>query len=78
MTDKPKIIDNFIKFILEITPAKIAGNTDPGDVACAEKQLRAVVNMLRNQKEQAVVRADLISKKPIRKAPPMRRPFRGR
>jgi hypothetical protein len=77
VTDKPKIIDNFIKFIIEITPAKIAGNNDPGDVACAEKQLRAVVTMLRNQKEQAIVRADLISQKPVRK-PPLRRPFRGR
>jgi hypothetical protein len=77
LTDKPQIIDNFIKLILEITPAKIAGNNDPGDFACAEKQLRAVVNMLRNQKEQAVVRADLISQKPVRK-PPLRGPFRGR
>jgi hypothetical protein len=76
VTDKPKIIENFIKTILEINPSQIAGTSDPGDIACAEKQLRAVVTMLQNQKVQATVRQDLISQKPQGRKP--RPPFRGR
>jgi hypothetical protein len=70
MTDKPKIIANFIEILRAIRPSQIAGSTDPGDVACAQKQLKAVISLLENQKEQAIVRQDLISKKP----PPRRRP----
>jgi hypothetical protein len=73
VTDKSKIIDNFIRIIHGIPANVIAGSNDRGDVACADKQLRAVLRMLENQKEQSVVRADLISKKP-----PPKRPFRGR
>jgi hypothetical protein len=71
MTDKPKIIGNFITILRAIKPSQIAGSTDPGDIACALKQQKALIALLENQKEQAIVRADLISKKP-----PPRRPFR--
>jgi hypothetical protein len=71
MTNKPKIIEKFIEIVKAIRPNQVTGTTDPGDIACAEKQKRAILTMLENQREQAVVRQDLISKKP-----PPRRPFR--
>ena len=77
MTNKPKIIENFISAIRGITPSQIAGTSDPGDIACAQKQLRAVLSLLENQKEQATVRHDLISRKQPAKRP-LRRPFRDR